>query len=819
MLALFLVRPQIGLLHRRVAESLSMELGRRVEIAGVHIRFLPRPGLQVENLIIYDNSEFGTEPFLRSPSVTAWLRVTSLLRGRIEISSLNLTDASLNLSRNSQRKWNFEELVERASRSSTAPTSAGKREPRRKFPYIKAARARINFKNGVEKTHFALTNAEFSLWQETENQWGMRMRADPIRTDANLTDTGVISLDGTWQRSSVLYDTPIKFSLEWNQGQIGQLSRLVFGTDQDWRGSVALSSTFAGTLRNLKITANASIDQLRRQDLPAGNNFRIAAQCTAKYNSDERVVADLDCSAPSGDGTLELKGSATGIPFSSYDLMLLAKDVPVQSALELIRHVNRMVPRDLSSTGSMNLEFAFSRSGPSAMPHLQGQGEATQVRLRSRGGLELALGRVPFALATSLLPAHVSKSRIGSVILSSPNLEIGPITAPMGRATPVQAKFSISHSGYTALVHGEAGLKRLLQTAQMLGLPAPPVVAEGTSTVDLNLAGAWDSAPALSGTAQLRFVHAQVRGLNSPLQIRRAALAIEADAVHIKDVEAQVGETSWRGSLVVPRPCAAPESCRFQFHLHSPQVSAVALNRLLNPFAAKRPWYRILGLASASNSFFVRTSATGSIAIDKLILGSMVCTRFSSDVELGKSKVLLTNLRGSLLGGQTLASWKADFSARPPAYSGTGSFDGISLFLISDLMHSQWIDGSGSASYSFKTAGWNVQELLNEADLKADFTVKDGVFPHVVLTDGAEPLSASVFSGQLALQRGNFSLDNTELVSAGGVFNLSGTASLAGDLNLKMTSENSTGYNLSGTLDQTRVSTITSSPTQAALKP
>jgi hypothetical protein len=62
-------------------------------------------------------------------------------------------------------------------------------------------------------------------------------------------------------------------------------------------------------------------------------------------------------------------------------------------------------------------------------------------------------------------------------------------------------------------------------------------------------------------------------------------------------------------------------------------------------------------------------------------------------------------------------------------------------------------------------------------------------------------------------------MDDTELVSGSGVFNVSGTASLAGDLDLRMTSGNSGGYNLSGTLDQTRVSPITNAATQAALKP
>jgi uncharacterized protein involved in outer membrane biogenesis len=815
LLALFLVRPQSGLLHRKVAESLSMELGRRVEIAAIHIRFLPRPGLELENLIIYDNPEFGAEPLLRSPDVSAWLRVSSLLRRRIEISSLDLNNASLNLSRNSDGKWNFEELVERASKSSTAPTTAGKREPRRIFPYIEAGHARINFKDGLEKTHFAFTNAEFSLWQESENQWGMRLRGSPIRTDANLTDTGVISMNGVWQRAAVLYDTPVQFSLDWKQAQIGQMSRLLFGTDKEWRGSVALSSHFSGTLRNLQITGEASIDQLRRQDMPAGTDFTLAAECSAEYDSDQRSLTNVDCNSPTGDGSLELKGSAAGIPFSSYNLTLLAKNAPVQSAIELLRHVNQTLPRDLNATGNMDLAFSLRRASSSTAAQLLGEGEATGVRLSSRARTELILGRVPFALVT---PSSTSKSQ--AVALNNfPKLQIGPINVALGRPVPVQAHLVISRSGYTASIRGEAGLKRLLQAAQMLRLPAPQVSAEGITSLDLNLAGAWDLAtPALTGTAQLRAVHAQVRGMNSPFQVRRADLAIDNDAVRVKNLDALAAGSTWRGSLVIPRPCATPDTCRIQFHLRSAETSALALNRLFNPLAAKRPWYKILAIGNSSN-YFAKATATGSVAIDKLILGGAVCTRFSSDLDLEKAKLSLTNTHGNLLGGQTAANFKADFSVRPPMYSGTGNFDGVWLSSISELMRTGWIDGEGSANYRFTTSGWNLQDLLKQAEVDAKFSIKDGEFPHILLSENAEPLRSSVFSGQLVFRDGAFSLDDTELVSDSGVFNVSGTASLTGDLDLKMTGENSGGYNVSGTLDQTRVSPITNPPTQAALKP
>ena len=815
-MALFLVRPQSGLLHRKVAESLSTELGRRVEIAAVHIRFLPRPGLDLENLTIYDNPEFGAEPLLRAPDVSAWLRVSSLLRRRIEISSLDLNDASLNLSRNSDGKWNFEELVERASKSSTAPTTAGKREPRRVFPYIEAGRARINFKDGLEKTHFAFTNAEFSLWQESENQWGMRLRGNPIRTDANLTDTGIISMSGVWQRAAVLYDTPVQFSLEWKQAQIGQLSRLLFGTDKEWRGSAVLSSHFSGTLRNLKITSEASIDQLRRQDLPAGTDFSVSAQCSAEYNSDQRFLTNVDCNSPTGDGSLELKGSATGIPFSSYDLTLLAKDAPVQSALDLLRHINQTVPRDLNASGNMDLTFSLRRSSASAATQMLGEGQATGVRLSSQAGTELILGRVPFALVTSPL---IAKSKTAIARVNFPKLQIGPINIPLGRPTPIQAHLSISRSGYTASIRGEAGLKRLLQAAQILRLPAPQVTAEGVTALDLNVFGGWDSRmPTVTGVGQLRSVHAQVRGMNSPFQIRRADLTINADSVRVKNLDALAAESTWRGSLVVPRPCVTPETCRIQFRLRTAQASAVALNRLLNPMAAKRPWYKILGIGNSSN-YFVKATATGSVAIDKLKMGGAVCTGFFSDLDLEKARLSLTNTHGNLLNGEAAGDFKADFSVRPPEYSGAGNFDGVSLSSIAEFVRMGWIDGEGSANYRFKTAGWTLQDLLKKAELDANFSIKDSEFPHVVLSENAEPLHSSAFSGQLAFRGGIFSLADAELVSDSGVFNLSGTASLAGDLNVKMTGENSTGYNVSGTLDQPRVSPITNPPTQAALKP
>jgi len=195
-ITLVVIRPQADRVRWRISNSIALAIGKRVQIGSVHLRFLPRLGFELDDFVIYDAPAFGSEPLLRAQDVTAALRVTSLLRGRFEVSSLSLNHASLNLTRGSQSRWNLEDLLQRTAQISTAPTSSSYRESRPEFPYIEASRARINFKIGAEKTHFALIDAEFVLWQESEGVWGMRLKARPIRTDENLTDTGVINVSG-----------------------------------------------------------------------------------------------------------------------------------------------------------------------------------------------------------------------------------------------------------------------------------------------------------------------------------------------------------------------------------------------------------------------------------------------------------------------------------------------------------------------------------------------------------------------------------------------------------------------------------------------
>ena len=158
-LTLFLVRPGAQRLRTRIVRSISLALGRQVDVGSVTVRLLPQPGFELENFVVHDDPAFGAEPVLQSSEVVALVRVSSLLRGRLEISRLSLSEPSLNLVRNPEGRWNLENLLERAAKTPVAPTSKTRSEVRPGFPYIEADHGRINFKSGPEKKPYSLTEA------------------------------------------------------------------------------------------------------------------------------------------------------------------------------------------------------------------------------------------------------------------------------------------------------------------------------------------------------------------------------------------------------------------------------------------------------------------------------------------------------------------------------------------------------------------------------------------------------------------------------------------------------------------------------------
>jgi hypothetical protein len=188
-------------------------------------------------------------------------------------------------------------------------------------------------------------------------------------------------------------------------------------------------------------------------------------------------------------------------------------------------------------------------------------------------------------------------------------------------------------------------------------------------------------------------------------------------------------------------------------------------------------------------------------------------------VELDKGILRLSDLGGDVLGGKHTGEWEADFTAKPPEYSGSGTLERVALNLLSDSMNDDWITGSATATYRVKTSGLDASELFASASSTLRVDARDGVLRHVSLTEGTGPLQMHRLAVHLSLHDGKFEIQEGRLETLAVNYQVSGTASLTRVLNLKLTREGVPGFNITGTLNEPQVSPIPTPETRAALKP
>ena len=142
---------------------------------------------------------------------------------------------------------------------------------------------------------------------------------------------------------------------------------------------------------------------------------------------------------------------------------------------------------------------------------------------------------------------------------AEPHLRIGPAALAMNATAPVNAGGWMSAAGYRFFLRGDMELKNLFRLEDLLGLPLARPAAEGAAKLDVSVSGPWQgfAPPVPLGTAQLRNVRAEMRGLNTPIEIASAAMSLTPDAVSMQKISARTGDTHWSGGVTAPRHCAA----------------------------------------------------------------------------------------------------------------------------------------------------------------------------------------------------------------------------------------------------------------------
>jgi hypothetical protein len=577
----------IGRYQRQVTALMSNALGRPVHLSSVELRLLPRPGFVLHDLTVSEDPKFGAEPILFARSVVASVGIFPLWRGKLQVTRVNVDEASLNLVRTSQGRWNLESLMQQAQPSLTGnpqPAGPGGSVMGRPFPYLEATNSRVNLMRGAEKGPFSLVNTDLSLWQDQPGEWRVRLRGQPVRTDMEMiwADTGEVRLEGSLRSAPQLRDMPLKLQAEWREAQLGQLSRLLLGSDAGWRGDLTADVEVEGTADAAQTKARLRATGVRREEFTPETPLDLDANCTLRYQRSQSAIHDVDCDTSIGKGKLHLKGDLPGS--GEPTAMLEVKQVPLQAALDLLRTVRSGLAPGMSAKGEANgtLEYVAVPEPPATPAARPGK----RIRPTAPAAPMLPLKGSLILEGGVLRGGQLKEPLVLPVITFAPVLESLP--APSPKTSSDTGKARVLAASAPSLLRLESHFTIPLGTAAPSKpiLPSPsgetkPAAPEESNDTEPKSSGAKDTAA--KDTAEIP----EIEGHSAP-----------SVAVHVS-----LGVHGYQASISGSAPATKARDLAYAFGL--PHLDAVdAVNGGTSEFdlSAAGPW-------TASKEPFAATNA------------------------------------------------------------------------------------------------------------------------------------------------------------------------------------------------------------------
>ena len=779
-LALVVVPPLIGISRykNRITQLVSSALGRPVRLSGVELRLLPRPGFLLSDLTVEEDPAYGFEPVLHATTVVASIRFTSLWRGKLQISRISVDDASLNLVRAGDGHWNIDSLFRSAAAGSGHSGAVF-------HPYLEATDSRINIKNGLEKLPFSLLNADASLWQESDGEWRVRLVGQPARTDVSLelADTGIVRLDGTMRPASQFSQMPFHLDAEWRRAQLGQLSRLLLGSDEGWRGDLSGELHLDGTAASAHVQASLRAFGVHREEFAPAVPLDFDAACTFVFQYSNRSVEDLDCSSPVGDGRAHLTGS---IPRAGQParLSLDLSRIPAQAGLDLLRTVRSNVDASLEVAGTLSGHLHYD-AGAAAEPSTAPPGKAGVHAIGSRpssGPLAGGLTLEGFSISGDSLPRPIAVARV--------NLEPAPLeqedhaalvtsfSLPAGGPVPLTVHARLSLAGFQLGLRGPVSIARLREFTQFAGAAADPALGHlggEPASIDLSASGPWvppvqvtlgaAAAPWVSsvhasGTITFRDANWKPSFLANALLIHQAILRLNNDALRWDPVDFSYGPVKGSATLEVPLACTTPADCAPQFSAHFAALDTAEMRSALLGTGEKGTLLSSLLDRLNLSSLPQWPAAGGSVEVDSLTLGPFVLTGLSADVKIAGTGAELTTFEASTLGG-TLKGSAMLQAANKPQYTIVADFAGLKPALLGGLLGMRWSGESLGGSGKLEMTGFTGKDLAASADGTVQFDWRKGS-----IRGAGIPLLLTGFdrfSGEAAIANGTLSVSQDKV--------------------------------------------------------
>lgn len=727
-----LVLPPLVSLNRykgRITQLVSTALQRPVTLSGVELRILPVPGFVISDLTVAADPAFDGEPVLHANTVTASIRLWSLWRGKLQLGRVSVDEASLNLVRSADGRWNIEDLFHTAARHNASGSSPVP------FPYLEATSSRINLKDGVEKLPFSLLDADASLWQDSDGAWHVRLRGQPARTDVSLdlADTGIVRAEATLHPAPTLEQMPLHLDLDWRQAQLGQLSRLLLGSDEGWRGDLTGELHLDGTVESAHVQSRLRASGVHRAEFAPAAPLDFDASCSFVFHSAQRTLQNLLCDSPIGNGRARITGD---LAFSAAppDLTVALDRVPAQAGLDLLRTVRNDLDPGLQAAGSVSGKISYQPASAPPAPAPQTKAPRAKSGHTAAGrepasplsgtltvqGLSISGGPLTHAVSVDKLllePAPQGSSERTALATTFP--------IPAGGPAPLTVTARIALGGFQLGIHGSASLPRLRELAQAAGFPqvkALSQIAGEPAVINLTAQGPWlpsilpvgASNGSMNGTVDLKDANWRSSFLATPVLVPSATLHFDNGALRWSPVAFSFASVKGTATLEIPPPCVAPAECNPQFTVRFASLDAGALQAALLGAPHSGSLFSSLLARFDSSSAPLWPRLEGSVQADILELGPFTLRNVVAHMRILSNGADVTSFDAQTLGGSVQGNANLDAGDKP-SYTVDGQFAQLNSAQVGQLFGIKWTGGNLSGSAHVQLSGHTQEDFASSA--------------------------------------------------------------------------------------------------------
>ncbi len=632
----------------RIQTELQARLGRTVELGNIKVSLLP-PTLQVKDVVIGEDPQFGAGPFAKAQELDVRVDLLPLLRKEVQIKSLRLINPDIELIHNRADKWNY------ASLGQSSKPQAKSNAPQLSLDHLQIENGRVRLADQKTNVQNTFDNIDVIL---NDFAPGKAFGIDATVHVAGKSDQQIQAKGTAGPMAAGSAIVPFNGSVELKQVSLGDLQKVanieaLAGYNGVVSGSLKAKTDNGvvhaeGTLKidepQIKVTKLGypiSLDFKLEDDL-AGSVLRIANGTLHLGPTPVSVAGSMNNSVTPSQ--LDMHLTTQGASLSEIARLAAAAGVAFNAGTNIRGTINA----DVTAQGAAN------------NPALNGTFKASNV--------EVTGGQIKQAVSVPQLELTLTPSAISS----------NQFTAKTG-STQLNGKFSLTEytsqapSIQASLQTNNANVGELLSMASAYGVSAVEGMSgSGSITLNLTASGPIKNSTAMvyTGNGVLQNATINTPSLTKPLNIRNADIKFSQNSMMLDNIAIALDQTNATGNLSV-RNFVAPQ---IQFALNLDKLDLAAMQNIVaTPGSpAKRAELSVIPRAyaekiAAEPSLLTKATGNGNISVGVITYDQMILNNVKSAVTLDHGVIRLSPLTSTIYGGQQSGEIVLDTRQTPAA--------------------------------------------------------------------------------------------------------------------------------------------------------